>query len=153
MLECIHHVSFTVSNMEKSLAFYRDLLEMSVIWDSAGEILREDLKRFLETITGMVNVKMRLAYLDAGNNQILELIQYFSPDGVPVKSQTCDPGSTHVAFFVDDIWQLYTKLTAEGIQFKSPPVKIVGGPLENGHAAYFLDPDGITIEPIQKPAK
>lgn len=153
MLRRIHHVSFTVSNMEKSLAFYRDLLEMSVIWDSAGEILREDLRHFLETITGIVNVKMRQVYLDTGNNQILELIQYFSPEGVPVKSQTCDPGSIHVAFFVDDIWQLYTKLTAEGIQFRSPPVKIVGGPLEDGYAAYLLDPDGITIEPIQKPAK
>lgn len=153
MLRRIHHVSFTVSNMEKSLAFYRDLLEMSVIWDSAGEILKEDLRRFLETITGIVNVKMRQVYLDTGNNQILELIQYFSPEGVPVKSQTCDPGSIHVAFFVDDIWQLYTKLTAEGIQFRSPPVKIVGGPLEDGYAAYLLDPDGITIEPIQKPAK
>ena len=34
MISGIHHTSFTVSDMERSIAFYRDVLGMKVDWDS-----------------------------------------------------------------------------------------------------------------------
>jgi catechol 2,3-dioxygenase-like lactoylglutathione lyase family enzyme len=34
MMSDIHHTSFTVSDMERSIAFYRDILGMKVVWDS-----------------------------------------------------------------------------------------------------------------------
>ena len=37
MIRRVHHTSFTVSDMERSLAFYRDLLGMEVIGDQGGK--------------------------------------------------------------------------------------------------------------------
>lgn len=37
MINGLHHTSFTVSNMERSIAFYRDILGMKVVWGYAGE--------------------------------------------------------------------------------------------------------------------
>ena len=34
LISAIHHACFTVSNMERSVAFYRDILGMEVLWDS-----------------------------------------------------------------------------------------------------------------------
>ena len=34
LISTIHHTAFTVSDMERSLAFYRDILGMKVLWDS-----------------------------------------------------------------------------------------------------------------------
>ena len=34
MFSGIHHASFTVSSMDRSIAFYRDILGMELTWDS-----------------------------------------------------------------------------------------------------------------------
>ena len=34
MINSIHHTSFTVSDMERSIAFYRDVLGLKAFWDS-----------------------------------------------------------------------------------------------------------------------
>jgi catechol 2,3-dioxygenase-like lactoylglutathione lyase family enzyme len=37
MITGTHHTSFTVSDLEKSIAFYRDFPGMKVMWDSQKE--------------------------------------------------------------------------------------------------------------------
>ena len=72
-----HHTSFTVSDMERSLAFYRDLLGMQVVVD------RRTSDTYLSTITGFPNVRLHIVYLqlDVPDGHILELIEYQSHPG------------------------------------------------------------------------
>ena len=72
-----HHTSFTVGDMERSLAFYRDLLGMQVVVD------RRTSDTYLSTITGFPNVRLHIVYLqlDVPDGHILELDRVSEPPG------------------------------------------------------------------------
>ncbi len=148
MIRRMYHTSFTVSDMERSLAFYRDLLGLEVVADQGGK------GGYLATVTGFPDVDMRVVFLrtPAPSGYFLELIEYRSPKGTPADVRTCNPGSGHEAFVSDDIQADYERLRAAGVQFRSPPIPIVAGRHKGGHTCYFLDPDGITLELMQLPA-
>jgi catechol 2,3-dioxygenase-like lactoylglutathione lyase family enzyme len=65
--------------------------------------------------------------------------------------RTCNPGSPHLCFVTDDIQTAYEELRSKGVQFNVAPVRILSGPSAGGYDAYFLDPDGITLE-LSQPA-
>jgi catechol 2,3-dioxygenase-like lactoylglutathione lyase family enzyme len=150
MITGIHHTSFTVSNLERSLAFYRDLLGMAV------ESYRgEATAPYLGRVTGFPGARLRVALLRpaAGCAELLELIEYVEPAGTPADVRTCNPGSAHVCLVADDVVALYRTLAAAGVRFRSEPVDLPSGPNAGGRAVYCLDPDGITIELLQLPPR
>ena len=65
-------------------------------------------------------------------------------------SRPCDTGFAHVAFDVDDIDSVVTAVSAAGVEPLSEPVVVNAGPNSGGKAVYTRDPDGVTIEFIQK---
>ena len=143
----ISHTSFTVSDMDRSLAFYRDLLGMTLIM----EIERQGA--FIEQVVGFPGASLRIVGLKlrSGSDHVLELIEYRVPRGQRIDLRTCNVGSPHLCFVTDDIQSAYEELRSKGVQFKSPPVRIPSGPSAGGFDAYFLDPDGITLE-LSQPA-
>jgi len=137
----VHHTSFTVSDIDRSVAFYRDTLGMDLLEQS------EASGQTVETILGMPGAHLKGAFLKAGDHT-LELFQYLSPEGKPYDRRTCDVGPCHIAFLVADIHELYKALSAKGVHFKSAPQAVeVGG--ETHWACYMTDPDGITLELYQ----
>jgi catechol 2,3-dioxygenase-like lactoylglutathione lyase family enzyme len=144
----ILHTGLTVSDLDRSLAFYRDLLGLELItqWDSSQPYLR--------TIVGYPDAELRIALLRlpgptgaAGHH--IELLEYRRPRGRRGDADTYNPGNGHVAFMVDDLETTYTELRAKGVRFKSAPVDITHGRNAGGRAVYFFDPDDITLEMIQ----
>ena len=142
MIKSVDHTSFTVSDVERSLTFYRDLLGMELI------SLAERDPEFAEKITGIPGAHLKSAYLQAPGHR-LELIQYLSPPGKKLDTRTHNVGSAHLAFIVEDLRRLYADLKAKGVQFKSPPMEVPAGPNRGNLAVYCTDPDGITLEFIQ----
>lgn len=130
--------------MDRSLAFYRDLLGMKVISERIAPV------DFASKVTGIPGASMKVVYVEAGGYK-LELIQYLTAQGEKVDPKTNRPGVAHLCFNVDDIMKAYQELSAKGVKFQSEPVEVGGGPNKGGKAVYFLDPDGITIEFIQPP--
>jgi len=147
MISGIHHTSFTVSDMERSLAFYRDVLGLEVILD------QESTAEYLARITGFPGARLRIVHLrlPRGSDHVLELMEYREPVGRPVELRTCDPGSAHLCFCTDDIHAAYARLVALGVSVRSAPVPITAGRNAGGYSLYFLDPDGITLELFQRP--
>lgn len=144
----ILHTGLTVSDLERSIAFYRDLLGLEVVsqWDSAQPYLR--------SIVGFPDAELRIALLRlpgaaAPFGHHIELLEYRSPRGVRGDARTCNPGNVHVAFVVEDLDAAYAELCAKGVRFKSAPVDIDHGRNKGGRAVYFLDPDDITLEFVQ----
>jgi len=76
----------------------------------------------------------------------LEILEYRNVDRTPVDTRTANPGTAHIAFFVDDCDALYEQLVAKGIRSVSAPVTPTIGPNEGGRAVYMIDPDGIRVE-------
>ena len=144
----ISHTSFTVSDMDRSLAFYRDVLGLEVL----VEIERQG--EYIEQVVGFPGASLRIVglKLPQGSDHILELIEYRTPQGERGALLTCNPGVAHLCFVTNDIHGAYESLRARGVEFKSPPVRIPTGPSTGGFDAYFLDPDGITLELSQPPA-
>jgi catechol 2,3-dioxygenase-like lactoylglutathione lyase family enzyme len=139
MIVSINHISFTIKDMDRSIAFYT-MLGFQVASD------RRDLTAdYLKAITRYADAHMHVAYL-SGYNVQLELMQYVSPAGIDLDKSNFNVGSAHICFNVDDIYMEYERLKQAGVQFRTAPVEIHQGPNAGRAAVYFYDPDGYTLE-------
>ena len=143
------HTSFTVLNLERSLEFYHGLLGFEVL-----HIRPQITNRYFREIVGYPDGIIKGAFLAIpGTTHRLELFEYVQPRGTPLDTRNNNPGSAHMAWYVDDLRAMFTELSAKGVQFRSPPVYLDEGPNIGGWAVYMLDPDGITIELFETAAK
>jgi len=140
MIKAIHHTCICVTDMERSLTFYRDLLGMKVTIDSrhSGPVV--------DQILALENTDARRVYL-AGYGGKIELFEFDSPEGKPFPDdfRVCDIGLTHIAFEVENLEALYDELSAKGIKFHNPPLFVK----DRGMVCYLRDPDGVVLEFIE----
>jgi catechol 2,3-dioxygenase-like lactoylglutathione lyase family enzyme len=142
-----HHTSYTVGDMARSLAFYRDLLGFNVISDRP-----EVTNTYFRTIIGFPDGVIHAVMLEIpGTKHYLELFEYKHPRGTPQDMSPNNPNSSHICYLVDDLPPLYERLVSAGVQFVSPPVEVDAGPNAGGMAVYMKDPDGVVIELFQAP--
>jgi len=131
------HAAVSVRDMDRSLAFYRDLLGFEVLWDFdhvTGGVI--------DAIVGLSDVDLRVAML-AGHGARMELFQYHHPKGQDrsAKRQS-DYGFTHIALYVPDVRGAYEALVEKGVAFLSPPQNH----RPDGWVVYMKDPDGNIVE-------
>jgi catechol 2,3-dioxygenase-like lactoylglutathione lyase family enzyme len=139
------HTSFTVSNLERSLAFYHDLLGFEIL-----HLRPQITNKYFRDIVGFPDGLIKGAFLAIpGTEHRLELFEYVHPRGTPLDTHNNNPGSAHIALLVDDLVPMYEELKAKGVPFRSPPIYLDEGPNVGGWSVYMLDPDGITIELFQ----
>jgi lactoylglutathione lyase len=138
-----HHTGIQVADLERSIAFYRDILGFELIfrWNPQAE--------YIGVIVGYPDVDLHAAILRPPNSEVfLEILEYRNVDKTPVDTRTANPGTCHIAFFVDDCDALYEELKALGVDSVSAPVTPTIGPNTGGRAVYMIDPDGIRVELI-----
>ena len=135
-----HHVALSVPDMEKALAFYRDLLGFEVDWDMDH---RNEEK--LAAVVGLPGADAHMAMLKGYGTRI-ELFRYYHPEGRSTEPRRqCDFGITHFTFAVSDIHALYDRYREGGAEFVSEPQNL----REGVWAVYMKDPFGNTIELVQ----
>jgi len=142
MIRGYQHVSVTVSDLERSVAFYRDMLGFvpSEYSEASGESVSQAL--------GLRDVELKLAVLQQGG-LVLELIEYRSPqDRKRIAPRPCDVGCMHMALEVENIHGLYADLSARGVHFNTPPQRNPDN-LAWAWWCYLRDPDGVPIELVQ----
>jgi catechol 2,3-dioxygenase-like lactoylglutathione lyase family enzyme len=140
----VQHIAITVSNMERSLAFYKDLLDSEVLYQmqrtGAG----------IEKIVGVPGAKLKVAMLQAPNTEV-ELLEYVKPRGRAFDLENNDVGRMHFCLQVENMDEAYASLCEKGVRFVNPPVKVTKGRTKGWIVAYLLDPDGLSIELCQLP--
>ena len=141
-VKTIRHTGIVVSDMDRSLAFYRDLLGMEVWAD-----FRDD-SDYVQAVTDIPGANLWMVKLKAAeDNTSIELLQYLShPGEVPPATRACDVGCNHVCLHVDDIDSLYEHLLANGIRFHAPPTNSPDG---GAKVTYCRDPEGVIVELVQ----
>jgi catechol 2,3-dioxygenase-like lactoylglutathione lyase family enzyme len=140
------HTGITVSNLERSLAFWRDVLgfELSHTAHQKGELARE--------ITGVEGAEIKLAVLKTPGGHKIELLEYFGPaDRKRANLRPCDVSSVHVALLVHDLDTLLEKIATSGWNAAGKPQTLTKGPNSGKRVVYVRDPDGTTIEFMELP--
>ncbi|MEQ9617877.1 MAG: VOC family protein [Deltaproteobacteria bacterium] len=147
MIRAIDHINFVVSNLEKSVKFYTELLGFK---ESKRAHLEGD---WIESIVGLKGVVADVAFIiaPAGEPRI-ELLCYKTPTGeaLPANSLANTIGIRHLALRVDDINGMAEKLKNAGVRLLSDPVVVPETVVTHdaGHKmlCYFHDPDGVLLE-------
>lgn len=145
----MQHVGICVSNMEKTLAFYRDILGLKQV--ASFEASMPEVAKVVE----VPNARIKVTMLKSGEGEeetVVELLEYLSPKGKPFPRDKAmnDVGISHVAFWVKDIDQAYEELKKKGVVFNCPPQSIEVRDLGKIKAVYFKDPEGITLELMER---
>ena len=139
-----HHTGLQVESLDRSIAFYRDVLGFEEVfrWNPQAPYIGE--------LVGYPEVDLHAAILRMpGSDTFLELLEYRNVEREAVDTRTANPGTAHVAFFVDNLDTLYSELRGAGVASVSDPVSPTIGPNKGGRAVYMIDPDGIRVELIQ----
>lgn len=140
------HTGITVSDVERSLAFWRDVLgfELSHRAHQKGELA--------EQITGVAGAEILIAVLKAPGHKI-ELLEYRAPADRRQENEVrpCDLGAVHVALTVDNLDEVLDRLAAFGWKAAGQPQTLTVGPNAGKRVIYVRDPDGTTIELMQMP--
>jgi catechol 2,3-dioxygenase-like lactoylglutathione lyase family enzyme len=142
------HTGITVSNLERSLAFWRDVLgfELSHTAQQTGEMAKE--------ITGVAGAEIKLAVVKAPGGHKIELLEYLAPvDRKHGDLQPCDVGHVHVALLVDNLEAILQKIASSGWKTAGEPQVLKTGPNAGKRVVYVRDPDGTTIEFMEVPPK
>ena len=138
------HTGITVSNLERSLAFWQDVLgfELSHRAHQTGDLASE--------ITGVPGAEISLAVLKTPGGHKIELLEYHAPpDRKHADLRPCDVGSVHVALTVDDLDSVLEAIAASGWKAAGKPQTLQSGPNAGKRVVYVRDPDGTTIEFMQ----
>jgi len=150
MQEAVHHLGFTVSDLDRSVEFYSRLLRVEPF---LRRVYREE---FVSEIVGYEGTVMDCAmFAIPRSGAILELLQYLEPPPGRVSMETFNVGNAHLCLVVDDLDEEYRRLVETGVELRSPPVTVPSDieeePGRGGKALYLRDPDGITVELLELP--
>lgn len=138
------HVGVCVSDLERSLHFYRDLLgfqvrsEIDVQGEPAATLLR------------LPDVALRAVYLERDGMRI-ELLHYPRPGATggaeprPMNAR----GLTHLSLRVADLADVLATLRAAGVRVLDQTR--IDIPAFQAGAVFVCDPDGVLVELIEAP--
>ena len=144
MSTCLDHVGFTVSDLDRSLPFYRDLLGMEMLWERVYE------EEYVRTLVGYPAVRLRCAYLQIpGSTAKVELLEYQNVPREQSELRRADPGNAHLALSVPDLDGLCRRLKEAGVKFVSEPVVSTAGQFQGTKTVYVHDPDGISVQLVE----
>ena len=147
-LEWMNHTGFVVRDMDRSLAFYRDLLGLK---EERNVTLEGEL---ISQLVGYPDARLHIVYLGTGDmRHAVELIQYLNPTGEggspPERNAV---GTAHLGMIVDDLDSFYSELSAKGMKFVNPPFVRPDAEYPWARkACYLQDPDGNWLELIERP--
>jgi catechol 2,3-dioxygenase-like lactoylglutathione lyase family enzyme len=147
------HFSFTVSDIERSIAWYTDVLGLELVHRQCQD------NAYTRTLVGFPDAILEVAQLripgasHGVSTHMLELIQYVAGGLDAGRPRVNGVGGAHLAFVVDDAQAEYERLTAAGVVFANAPVAVTEGANTGAFACYFEDPDGIALELMQFPAE
>jgi len=143
-----HHTSLFVTNLERSVAFYRDALGFELLTyepDRGGD--------FLDQVCNHPGTRLDFALLRLGDF-VIELMVPLAPGDLPTDANVQAHGIARIGFEVEEIEETVAQLQARGVEFMSEIATLPTVGVKHyagGKAVFFRDPDGIILELQQPP--
>lgn len=150
MIKGVHHFSFSVTNLDRTVDFYTRVLGVKLQsrtrnkYDTLGHAL-------FGTKWGIdqKHADLELAVMNVGGTRV-EFIEYKDPKAKAYHKNPSIAGSAHVAFKVDDIEKTRKALEGAGVEFHSPINSFMEAGKVEWRWCYFRDPDGIILELVEQ---
>ena len=143
----IDHSAIGISNTDHSIAFYRDLIGLTV---AGGTVNTGATQEQLDNAFGAV-VRITGLRPDRPESPGLEFLQYVNPSGGRPSPGALRPNDlvlTRTVIQVDDLDSLVLKLQSGGVSFISPQVVSVSGE-DWSRGLMVKDPDGHAVLLVQ----
>ena len=139
MIRNFRHACLVVSDLERALRFYRDVIGLKMVkrLTIEGECPETVLDKKGIKLT---YVKMRAPNQNEGDPPIFELHCWENPK-IPTESSY-----NHISFTVENLDQEYERLKSLGVEFISKPVDVT---YSNAKLCFCYDPDNHLIELIE----
>jgi catechol 2,3-dioxygenase-like lactoylglutathione lyase family enzyme len=136
----VRHFGIVVSDIEKALWFYKDLIGLEVSKDL------QESGTYIDNFSALKGVDVRTVKMTSPNGGMVELLYYSShpedPNSQPINAIGC----SHVAFTVQDLDKVYKEFSEHGIHFNSPPQLSPDG---YAKVTFCRDPDGSLVELVE----
>ena len=143
-LKSVGHTGITVSDLDRSIRFYRDLLGCEV-----SEPVRAN-GPFFEEIVGVPGCEIDVAFARLPGH-VIELLCYRAPETRSSTLRACDPGFMHVCLKVADLDEVVELVRSAGFKAVGRVLTAEGGPVDGLKVVYVRDPDGVVLELIEEP--
>ena len=141
------HAGITVSDMERSLRFYRDGLGLEVVGTGTSS-------SSAERTWAIPGARATIVFVQVPGSQVtLELVEFLDIERHPASARPVDPAHGHVCLYVDDLSAMHTALVSQGFRGRANEVvEIPDGPFAGAKVIYMKDPDGYHVELFEAPA-
>ena len=132
-----HHVGLTVTDLERAVEFYRDVLGLDVLdrFEVAGDAFA--------TAVGVPGAEGSFAHLD-GDGVRVELVEYEPAGEDRTGAGLNQPGAAHLGLSVDDVDAFVDDLPADVEPVSEPQTTASGTRL-----VFIRDPDGHLVELLE----
>jgi catechol 2,3-dioxygenase-like lactoylglutathione lyase family enzyme len=157
----LNHVGLTVRDIERSYAFYSQVVGMRV-WDQDADLgTKRALESYSETsskgpeligirsdafdqLTNAQGTEIKYLMLKSADGALaFQLIEYLKGKQGELELDHARCGSMHLSFFVDNVEAKYAELSARGdVTITSEIVQIS----PSMRSFYTTDPDGVPVE-------
>lgn len=148
MVEAMSHVSITMTSLDKSIAFYTDVVGMQLVELKSSSPIYQEGGDNSDVGSGRVAYLSLPATTWSPSRYILRLVE----DVSAVKRREggdVNDSNIRLAFTVEDIFASYDAWQRHGVHFLSAPATIDEGYNKGGYVAFARDPNGIILELIQ----
>ena len=142
MITGFNHTSFTVVDIDASVAFWTKMLG----FEAASVSPREGT--WQEDVTGIAGASLLVAHL-YGHGHHIEFIQYLNGAIAGPAPQPAACGAGHVCLETDDIESTWNLLIRAGASAQGKIADVTSGAVGGARAGYIRDPNGILIELLQ----
>lgn len=140
----VSHIAVCVRNLDRSLAFYRDILGMRVDFDE----VQDTTTGGLPSVYKNARKTRRTVHVRYGPGQTAPSLVLTShpgedSDGTPIKLDQV--GISHLSFTVSDVKALAEELVSKGVEMAAPLEAFTA--LDGQVSSIFVfDPDGILLQ-------
>lgn len=137
----LRHFGITVTDVDKSIEFYRDVLgfEIAKVMDESGD--------HIDAFSDLQHVKVKTVKMKDRNGGMVELLQYYSHPRSANFDPICRVGCSHFAMTVDNLDLVISKIIDKGYTVNCEPQFSPDG---NVKLTFAKGPDGILIELVEE---
>jgi|TARA_R110000824_G_scaffold133453_3_gene296251 catechol 2,3-dioxygenase-like lactoylglutathione lyase family enzyme len=138
----VRHTGIVVSDADKSIDFYTNLLGFEIKKDmlESGD--------YIDNFSSLKDVVVRTIKMTLENGDMVELLNYQTHPELPDMTRPITRiGCSHFAMTVENLDETYNKLLEAGVEFNSPPQYSPDG---FAKVTFCKDPDGSLVELVEE---